>query len=116
MYLCNNMILLTFFLQYEGFVMWGDHDEYAGEHKLICVSKSMEKNWNHKLSFKSQPLAMDANGDYITDLFAENGVNATRCIWTFSADRTQKPEKHCLTGDVDYADMRIPHSNSYIGQ
>ena len=44
----------------------------------------------------AQPLLIDANGDYVADIFSSpfnetDGFNKTRSIWKFTEDRSKPP-------------------------
>jgi len=105
---------------YQGFVLWGDHDEDAGKHSLICQDESMEENKHHKVLMTSYPLLIDYNGDYVADLFGslnKSNANESRCIWKYSEDRTVKPKLICLEsgkGPEEYAQLKFPHSNAFV--
>ena len=80
----------------------------SGKHKLICNTISLKKEWYHEINITSQPLLIDANGDYIADIFGvHNGTNTnttSRCIWKYFDDRSKAPELNCLKVSVN---MRI---------
>ena len=87
--------------KYKGFVLWGDHDQDSGKHVLLCQEKSAGKNWHHPINMSAQPLLIDANGDYVADIFGAP-FNETegpeesrklRSIWTYSETREEPPTK-----------------------
>ncbi len=93
--------------------MWGDHDQVAKTHGLVCTDKALKAGIHHEVQMLSHPLLFDANGDYIADLFGcgiksggENGSSpvisrSTRSIWSFSEERTQPPTLlHLKTRDA----------------
>ena len=89
----------------------------SGKHKLICNTISLKKEWYHEINITSQPLLIDANGDYIADIFGvHNGTNTnttSRCIWKYFDDRSKAPELNCLKTKKEN-NLRSPHSNSFV--
>jgi integrin alpha FG-GAP repeat containing protein 1 len=102
-------------LQYRAFVMWGDHKQSDGKHSLICLEKSLEQGWHHKFNTSHHPINIDANGDYVTDLFGvpQNQTISSRGVWTFSSSRKDPPKLSYLMGR-DLGPMKKPHSNSFV--
>ena len=88
---------MTFiFLQLQGYVLWGNHDQDLGKHFLTCKDESLEQGWHHVINMTAQPLLIDANGDYVADIFSspfnENeNFTKTRSIWIYGEDRTKPP-------------------------
>ena len=95
-----------------GFVMWGEHNQGQGTHSLLCVDKSARQKSHFEIKMKNQPLLIDANGDYKSDVFSTSNTSESRCIWTYH-DRNSAPELSHLTSKVG-SKMRKIHSNSYV--
>ena len=63
----------------------------------------------------AHPLLLDANGDYVADLFSspKNTSVSSRAIWIFESDRTKAPSQIDLK-TRESGEMRNPHSNSFV--
>lgn len=110
------------------FVLWGDHDIKTGKHRLVC--QESHHDWTHHLRMTVQPMALDANGDYVADLFGArptsvSGQEEERGMWVFKAEaRNQTPEfVPLLQPPVVNESVVIPvlppiskpfHSNAYL--
>lgn len=98
-----------------GFVMWGDHNQNLKTHSLVCMESALKQDWHHEIKMASHPLLIDANGDYVADLFGvpANTSESTRSIWIYPGSRTDPPEMKALK-TRDAGDMRPIHSNSFV--
>lgn len=102
----------------QGYVLWGNHDQDLGKHFLTCKDESLEQGWHHVINMTAQPLLIDANGDYVADIFSspfnETGnFTETRSIWIYGEDRTKPPVIEYLEPKTQ-GNMRKIHSNSYV--
>ncbi len=58
-------------------ILWGEHDQNTGEHKLICPAKAAKEGIDVDIKMDAEPLVLDANGDQVADLFGQR--KDTRC-------------------------------------
>lgn len=66
------------------------------------------------LKTRGEPLALDFNNDFITDLYGEE-MDGARKFWVFKSDKTIETvhaHRHC--GNKEMPKMREPHSNAYL--
>lgn len=96
--------------------MWGDHEQTSGKHSLICVEKALENGWHHKINTSAHPLLIDANGDYVADLFGvpSNESISSRAIWIYSGTSRKDPPELKFLETRDAGKVRNPHSNAFV--
>lgn len=103
--------------QLKGFVMWGDHNQNLKTHSLICMETALKNQWHHEIPMSAHPLLIDANGDYIADLFGvpANTTESSRSIWIYPGSRTDAPTLTALKStELEIGAMRAIHSNSFV--
>ncbi|XP_043214030.1 T-cell immunomodulatory protein-like [Amphibalanus amphitrite] len=81
------------------FVLWGD------THNLSCA-----RNESLNILLRGQPLAVDYNGDMVTDLFGQTR-NGSRTFWLFGRDRHVR---RVVLDHADSAPLRLPSSSAFV--
>ena len=81
------------------FVLWGD------THKLNC-----SRNASLNISLRGQPLAVDYDGDMVTDLFGQTR-NGSRTFWLFGRDRRVR---RVVLDHADSAPLRLPSASAFV--
>lgn len=84
------------------FILWGH------QNNINCTAKELFKT-------KGEPMALDYNDDFITDLFGEDR-KGERTFWVFKEDKSFMViplEKGC-SKELRPGAIRRPHSNAYL--
>lgn len=84
------------------FILWGH------QNNINCTAKDLFKT-------KGEPMALDYNDDFITDLFGED-EHGERTFWIFSQDKSFK-KISLVSGcyrDLRPGAIRRPHSNAFL--
>ena len=99
------------------FVLWGEHNVKTKKHRLICPD--LKPGWIHHLRMTVQPIVVDANGDYVADLFGARPANGSegeeRGIWLFHRGQRDSAPDFVPIKTSDDTPIRKPvHSNAYL--
>ncbi|XP_037085232.1 T-cell immunomodulatory protein-like [Pollicipes pollicipes] len=79
------------------FVLWGD-------------TRHLPCGYNISIELRGQPLAVDYDGDMVTDLFGQSR-NGSRVFWVFGRDRTVR---RVVLDHADAAPLRLPHASAFV--